>query len=108
MGQKIYLRTEKSLAYLRHLPSRNPVVGRILKATGQKYYICNRLLTPSLFRLILARLSLSQSFEKNACKRLHLKYFTSADRISMRVLKFAKFIPERRHNKLQSQKFLAG
>ena len=39
---------------------------------------------------------------------LNLQYFTSADRISMQVLKFAKFIPERRNNNLQSQKFSAG
>ena len=39
-------------------------------------------------------------------KSLSLPCFTSADRISM--LKFAKLIPERGHNNLQSQKFAAG
>ena len=36
MRQKLYSRTEKSLAYLKQLPSRNPVVERILSPTGQK------------------------------------------------------------------------
>ena len=42
---------------------------------------------------------------KTACKTLSLQYFTSADRISMRVLKFAKFIPERRHNSYNHSNF---
>ena len=39
MGQKLYSRIEKSLAYLKHLPSRNPVVERILNPTGQKLHL---------------------------------------------------------------------
>ena len=74
MGQKLYSRTEKSLVYLKHLPSRNPEVQTIPGAHQMgsrwfliprgKNYICKGLLTPSFFRLVLAPLSLSQSFEK--------------------------------------------
>ena len=37
IGQKLYSRIEKSLPYLKHLPSRNPVVQRILNPTGKKF-----------------------------------------------------------------------
>ena len=39
VGQKLYLRIEKSLAYLKHLPSLNSVVERILNPTGQKLHL---------------------------------------------------------------------
>ena len=87
------------------LPTRNQQQKEFL-IPRDKNYICNSLLTPSLFRLILARLSLSQSFAKRLKRSIcNISPELPCDRISRRVLKFAKFISERRHNNLQSQKF---